>query len=67
MDQTWNPHMKLEFFKVSVRTIMSALGQKTSSVEKQELILLETTLTNLFNYKEQLVMNPDITIPDRNP
>ena len=51
MDLTQNPHMKLEYFKVCVRTTMSALGQKTSSVDKQELILLETTITNLFNYK----------------
>ena len=29
-----------------------------SSVEKQELIQLEITLTNLFDYKEQLVLNP---------
>ena len=56
MDDTWNPHIKLEFFKVCVRTTMSALGQKTSSIEKQELINLETTLSNLFNYKEQLVL-----------
>ena len=27
---------------------------------KQELIQLETTLTNLFNYKEQLVLNPNM-------
>ena len=39
---------------------MQALGQVTSSVEKQELIQLETTLTNLFNYKEQLVLNPNM-------
>ena len=32
MDDTWNPHMKLEFFKVCVRTTMSALGQKTLPV-----------------------------------
>ena len=35
--------------------------QKTSSIEKQELTRLETTLSNLFNYKEQLVLNPNIT------
>ena len=39
---------------------MQALRQVTSSVEKQELIQLETTLTNLFNYKEQLVLNPNM-------
>ena len=39
---------------------MQALGQVTSSVEKQELIQLETTLTNLLNYKEQLVLNPNM-------
>ena len=52
--------MKLEYFKTCVRTTMQALGQVTSSVEKQELIQLETTLTNLFNYKEQLVLNPNM-------
>jgi hypothetical protein len=52
LDSTWNPHLQLEFFKVCVRSTLSQLGQITSSVEAQELIQLETTLTNLYNYKE---------------
>ena len=45
-DPTWNPHEKLEFFKLCVWTTLSQMGQITSSIEKQELLLLETTLGN---------------------
>ena len=33
----------------------------TSSLEAQELIHLETTVTNLFNYQEQLILNNTTT------
>ena len=49
LDPTWNPHQKLEFFKLCVRTTLSQIGQITSSIEKQELLLLETTLGNLYH------------------
>ena len=39
---------------------MMTLGQIISSVEKQELIQLETTLTNLFSYKEQIILKPNM-------
>ena len=58
LDPTWNPHQKLEFFKLCVRTTLSQLGQITSSMEKQELLLLETTLGNLYCWKEEIVMAP---------
>ena len=57
MDPTWDPHKKLEYFKVCVRSTMSELGQITSSMEAQELIQLETQITNLYNLKEQMVLN----------
>ena len=53
-----DPHQKLEFFKLCVRTTLSQLGQITSSMEKQELLLLETTLGNLYCWKEEIVMAP---------
>ena len=34
------------------------MGQITSSMEKQELLLLETTLGNLYHWKEEIVMAP---------
>ena len=43
LDPTWNPHQKLEFFKICVRTTLAQMGQITSSLEKQELIMLEKT------------------------
>ena len=58
LDPTWNPHQKLEFFKLCVRTTLSQIGQITSSIEKQELLLLETTLGNLYHWKEEIVMAP---------
>ena len=41
-----------------VRTTLSQMGQVTSSMEKQELLLLETTLGNLYHWKEEIVMAP---------
>ena len=35
IDPTWNPHQKLEFSKLCVRTTLSQIGQITSSIEKQ--------------------------------
>ena len=32
------------------------MGQITSSLEKQELIMLETTFRNLYNWKEEIVI-----------
>ena len=32
LDPTWNPHQKLEFFKLCVRTTLSQIGQITSSI-----------------------------------
>ena len=58
LDPTWNPHQKLEFFKLCVRTTLSQLGQITSSMEKQEHQLLETTLGNLYRWKEEIVIAP---------
>ena len=58
LDPTWNPHQKLKFFKLCVRTTLSQIGQITSSIEKQELLLLETTLGNLYHWKEEIVMAP---------
>ena len=29
LDPTWNPHQKLEFFKLCVRTTLSQIGQIT--------------------------------------
>ena len=46
-DPTWNPHEKIEFFKLCVGTTLSQMGQITSSMEKLELLLLETTLGNI--------------------
>ena len=64
VDPTWNPHQKLEFFKLSVRTTLSQIGQITSSMEKQELLLLETTLGNLYRWKEEIVMAPPGRAPN---
>jgi hypothetical protein len=61
LDPTWNPHLQLEYFKVCVRPTLSTLGQITSSIEAQELIQLETTSANLYNYKEQLILNNKAT------
>ena len=47
IDHTWDPHMTLEYFKTCIRSVLSQIGQVTSSIEKQQLIQLETTLTNL--------------------
>ena len=58
LDPTWNPHQKLEFFKLCVRKTLSQIGQITSSMEKQELLLLETTLGNLYHWKEEIVIAP---------
>jgi hypothetical protein len=58
VDTAWNPHQKLEFFKVCDRTTLSQMGKVTSSMEKQELLLLETTLVNLYQWKEEIVMAP---------
>ena len=58
LDPTWNPHQKLEFFKLCVRTTLSQIGQITSSLEKQELLLSETTLGNRYLWKEEIVMAP---------
>ena len=39
---------------------LALIGQITSSLEKQELIMLETTLANLYNWKEEIAMAPPI-------
>jgi hypothetical protein len=57
LDATWNLHLQWKFFKVCVRSNLSKLGQITSAPEAQELNELETTLTNLYNYKEQIILN----------
>ena len=41
-------------------TTLSQIGQITSSMEKQELVQLETIITNLYNYKEHIVLNPNM-------
>ncbi len=64
VDIAWNPHQKLEFFKLCVRTTLSQMGQITSSMEKQELLLLETTLGNLYQWKEEIVMAPPSQTPN---
>ncbi len=61
LDDTWNPHLPSEFFRVCLRFTPSQLGQITSSQKAQELIQLETTLTNLYNYKKQLILNKPTT------
>ena len=53
---TWNSHQKLEFFKICVRTTLAGMGQIASSLEKRALIMLETALGNLCNWKEEIVM-----------
>ena len=40
------------------------MGQVTSSMEKQELLLLETTLGNLYQWKEEIVMAPPSQTPN---
>ena len=52
LDSTWNPHLKMEFHKICVRTTLAQIGQIISSLEKQELKMLETTLANLHNWEE---------------
>ena len=47
LDSTRNPHQKLEFFEICVMTTLAQMGQIISSLEKQELIMLEITLGNL--------------------
>ena len=34
LDPTWNPHQKLEFFKLCVRTTLSQIGQITGGFEQ---------------------------------
>ena len=47
-----------KLFKLCVRTTLSQIGQITSLIKKQELLLLETTLGNLYHWKEEIVMAP---------
>ena len=41
------------------------MGQITSSLEKQELIMLETTLGSLYNWKEETVMAQPVKAVNR--
>ena len=52
LDSTWNPHLKIEFLKICVRTTLAQIGQIISSLEKQELKMLKTTLANLHDWEE---------------
>ena len=62
----WNPHMKLEFLKVSIRSILSERIAKIRSELREEITESEDALNRMVNLKIEQLQDQGITESDRN-
>jgi len=56
VDVSWNPHVKLEFMKMSVRSAFSNAASKVNKSKRDEIEELEIQINRLRRYKEEMAM-----------
>ena len=67
LDPTWNPHQKLEFFKLCVSTILSQIGQITSPHCLTKYNIYSYMVGTYSTVEKQAKRMPDTTVETTYP
>jgi hypothetical protein len=60
-DDSWNPHARLEFLKVAIRSVLSLKVSEMRKVVNEEIRETEEELNQMENLKLRVLTKPDIS------
>jgi hypothetical protein len=63
-DESWNPHARLEFLKVTIRSVISAKVSELRKTANEEIKETEEELNQMEELKIKLLLKPNITSED---
>jgi len=64
-DSNWNPHMTLEFMKVTIRSVFSSKVAEIRKIENNELQEKEEEMNQIENLKTKLHTKPNISVQEK--
>ena len=65
-DDSWNPHARLEFLKVAIRSVFSWNVSEMRKVVNEEITETEEELNQIENLKVRVISRPEISKEERN-
>ncbi len=65
-DDSWNPHARLEFLKVAIRSVFSLKVSEMRKVVNEEIRETNKELNQVENLKVRVLTKPDICQEERN-